>query len=300
MEIRDNTVGLDSMTNGIYTTYEEKKIITAADLQKYLRSGVAFRESSIDRIIIGNPDTKIRKVGTAWTPYFKTLEEAVNLGINILIVYAPVFYMDKDPEDFDSKGRFYFNDTPLPAREQYSSALEKKKKWIESNDMVIIRSRDLPNSLTTPFGLGEKLGFKKEDILRSKEYFNVYRIKRTTAVEIAKKIAFDLKDLNQPGAAFYGDPDRFVSTVGIGTGELCDPRSYAELNPELCIGVDDTIWTWLQTSYAEDTGNPLIVINQGTAEEMGMRLLNEHLRRNIPSVEFEHINQGCDYEWITG
>jgi hypothetical protein len=75
---------------------------------------------------------------------------------------------------------------------------------------------------------------------------------------------------------------------------------YQELNPDLVIGIDDTIRTWTQTTYAEDTGDPLVVINHGTAEEMGMRLLNQHLSQNIPDIEFIHLNQGCTYRWIPG
>ena len=48
-----------------------------------------------------------------------------------------------------------------------------------------------------------------------------------------------------------------------------------------------------------DTGKPLVVINHGTSEEMGMRLINDYLNRNIPSIEFIHISQGCTYKWIT-
>jgi hypothetical protein len=127
----------------------------------------------------------------------------------------------------------------------------------------------------------------------------VYRVRKAKASVIAKQIADKLKDIDQPGVAFYGDPDREVSSVGLGTGCICDPQQYAELNPGLIIGIDDTIRTWIQTTYAEDTGNPLIVINHGTSEEEGMRMLNEQLQLNIPSIEFIHINQGCGYRWIT-
>jgi len=164
---------------------------------------------------------------------------------------------------------------------------------------VIIRSRDLLDPVKIPMGLAGKLGYGQDDLVTSKGSYFVYRVKKAPAENFARKIAESLMDLNQPGIAFYGDPGRIVCTLGIGTGELCDPRSYADLNPDMSIGVDDSIWTWLQTSFAEDTGKPLVVINQGTSEEMGVRLLNEHLRRQIPSLDFIHLNQGCDYKWIT-
>ncbi len=79
--------------------YFWKEISTAGDLNKYLRAICIVREPSVDRIIIGDADTKIRKVGTVWMPYFKTLKQAVNQGINVLIVHESTFY---DHWDLDS------------------------------------------------------------------------------------------------------------------------------------------------------------------------------------------------------
>jgi putative NIF3 family GTP cyclohydrolase 1 type 2 len=292
------TTGLATLSLGYKAEQSEKNIITAGDLQKFLRSLCPVREPSVDRIIIGDPETKIKKAGTAWTPYFKTLKDAVSKGVNVLVVHEPTFYIHWD---LDKKGQNYFN-TPSPASDQYLEALESKKKWIENNGLVIIRSHDVPDIIKNfgiPFGLGQKLGFTNSDIIRSKDFYNVYKIEKDTAANIAGKIAGKLKDFNQPGVAFYGDPDRIVSNVGLGTGCICDPQQYAELSPDLVIAIDDTVRTWIQTTYAEDTGNPLVVINHGTSEEMGMRLFNDFLNRNIPAIEFIHMNQGCSYRWFT-
>lgn len=293
------TTGLASMSLSFKTFVRKEEITTAADLQRYLRSLYFVGEPSVDRIIVGNPDTKIKRVGTVWTPYLKSLKKAVNQDINVIIAHEPTFYMHWDLENPEKKGQEFFNGIPSPAREQYLEALEIKKNWIENNELVIIRSHDVTDLVFIPFGLGEKLGFKNKDIIQLKDYYIVYQVEKDTAANIARNIAFHLKDFKQPGVAFYGDPNRIVSTVGLGTGSICDPRDYAELNPDLCIGVDDTIKTWRQAYYSEDTGNPLVVINHGTSEEMGVRLLNEHLSKNIPSIEFIHINQGCDYTWIS-
>jgi putative NIF3 family GTP cyclohydrolase 1 type 2 len=292
------TTGLASMSLSYKAPLNDKDIITAGDLQNFLRSLCSVREPSVDRIITGDPGTKIKKAGTAWTPYFRTLKDAVSKGVNVLVVHEPTFYIHWD---LDKKGQDYFN-TPSPSRDQYLEALETKKKWIGDNGLVIIRSHDVPDIIKNfgiPFGLGQKLGFKNSDIIRSKDFYNVYKIEKDSAANVAAKIAGKLKDFNQPGVAFYGDPDRIVSTVGLGTGCICDPQQYAELKPDLVIAIDDTIRTWIQTTYSEDTGNPLVVINHGTSEEMGMRLFNDFLKRNIPSLEFLHFSQGCTYRWIS-
>lgn len=297
--IRSSLVSLGSVSLGLQANSLKRGILTAADMQDYLRSLHQVSEPSVDRIVIGDPQTKIARVGTCWQPYFSTLREAKEQGINLMIVHEPTFYTHWDLDQEDE----LFSRTPSPAQEKYVEAVVTKKKWIEENDMVIIRSHDVPDILKgfgMPFALGHSLGYENKDIIRSKDYYNVYQVAPDKAWNVASNIASSLMVLNQPGVAFYGDKNRMVSTVGLGTGCICDPMQYEELNPDLHIAIDDTIRTWTQTSYAEDTGNPLVVINHGTSEEMGMRLLNEHLSQNIPEIEFIHLNQGCSYRWIPG
>ena len=282
---------------GVHSVLPKEGISTAADMQKYLRSLHKVAEPSVDRIVIGDPATVIRKVGTCWQPYFLTLRRAREMGINLMIVHEPTFYTHWDLDT--EPGLFY--STPEPARENYLEAIEEKKTWIEENGMVIIRSHDVPDILKgfgIPFALGEALGYNSDSLIRSKDYYNVYRINPDKAMNVAGNIARSLSVFGQPGVGFYGDPDRMVSSVGLGTGCICDPMQYRELKPELSIAIDDTVRTWTQTSFAEDTGDPLVVINHGTSEEMGMRMLNQYLAGVIPGLEFIHLNQGCTYRWI--
>jgi len=295
--------GLGSLSFGFHPqAFFPTGISTAADLNRFLRTVFIVNEPSVDRIIIGNPETKIRKVGTAWMPYFETLKQAVAQGINVLVVHEPIFY---DHWDLEQATGGHLPPEKQKALEKmfapYRDITEKKKKWIEDNELVIIRCHDvldIVKDFGIPFALGQKLGLRNEDIIRSKDYYNVYRIEENSALNVAGIIASGLKDFNQPGVAFYGDPDRRVSSVGLGTGCICDPRDYYELEPDLFIAIDDTIRTWIQTTYAEDSGHPLVVINHGTSEENGMRLLNLFLKKNFPQKEFIHMNQGCSYTWI--
>ena len=57
------TTGLASMSFSMNPVNIEREIITARNLQDYLRDLYAVKEPSVDRIIIGDPDTKIKKVG---------------------------------------------------------------------------------------------------------------------------------------------------------------------------------------------------------------------------------------------
>jgi len=73
---------------------------------------------------------------------------------------------------------------------------------------------------------------------------------------------------------------------------------FAELKPDIFIAIDDVVRTWTQTTFAIDTGHPLIVINHGTSEEMGVRSLNRIIAERFPGIEVVHFKQGCTYRWI--
>jgi len=277
----------------------KEDVLKAIDLQNYLRSLYEIPEPSVDRIIIGDPETHITKIGTCWTPYWKTLKQAAAQGVNTMVVHEPTFYSHWD---LDNKKGDYLS-APEPGKTAYMRAVDQKKKWIKDNGMVIIRCHDVMDILPDfgiPYGLARALGFSENDLADSKDYYRVYNVPPRPANKVVQDIAARLKILDQQGVEFYGDPEYLVSKVGFGTGCICDPLKYMELGADLFIAIDDTIRTWIQSVYAEDTGIPLVVINHGTSEEYGMRLLNEHLRKVLPQFQVLHFNQGCGYRWVTG
>jgi putative NIF3 family GTP cyclohydrolase 1 type 2 len=274
------------------------RIGTAGELNAFLRSLVEVDEPSVDRIIIGDPETKIKKIGTCWLPGWNTLKQAALLGINVMVVHEPAFYTHWDLDDITND----FYRAPEHARKQYIELLKEKKMWILDNKMVIIRCHDVLDKIGKfgiPYALGAALGFSEEHLKSQTTYYNVYEMKPMKAIDAAHLIAQKLKSLNQPGVAFYGDENYMVSSVGVGTGCICDPMQFSNLNPDMYIAISDIVRTWIQTSFANDSGIPLVVIDHGTAEESGMRLLSELLQKQINSFETVHFQQGCTYKWIT-
>ena len=272
--------------------------ISASELQKFLISLTQLKAKTVDRFIIGDPATRIKKIGTCWIPDFRTCKKAVEAGVNVLVAHEPTFYTHWD---LDEKAGDYFA-SPEFTKELYLEQVEKKKSWINENGLVIIRNHDTLDALKDagiPFSLGKFLGFTNQDIIRSRTYYNVYKVTSQPAAAFARSAAGKFSELGQPGVAFYGDPDRIISTVGLGTGCICDPMEFADLKPDLFIAIDDVVRTWTQTAFASDTGQPLIVINHGTSEEMGMRMLNQIIKQKFPGIEVLHFNQGCSYKWIT-
>jgi len=273
--------------------------LTAADLQEFLTSLVPLKADTVDKIITGNPRTVIKKIGTCWLPYQETCRKAVAEGVNVLVVHEPTFYTHRDLNEVPG----FLKRNPEYTQREYTAQIENKKRWINDNGLVIIRNHDTLDALKDkgiPFAFGQFLGFSNKDIIASRTYYNVYKFEKQPVSSFAAKLAGKLKELGQPGLAFYGDPEREVSSVGIGTGWICDPMDYADLKPDVFIAIDDVIKTHIQSVFAADTGHPLIVINHGTSEEMGMRSLNSIIKEKYPDIEVEHFPQGCTYRWYQG
>lgn len=284
----------DSMNNSGFNRTE----LTAAQLQSFLTSMIKLNTDTVDRIIIGNPATKVSKIGTCWMSTWDACKKAVASGVNVLITHEPTFYTHRDLGEVPG----FLKRNSEYTRTQYLTQIEKKKKWIDDNGLVIIRNHDTLDALPVkgiPFAFGQFLGFKESEIIAARTYYNVYKFNKQPAASFAKIIAGKLRELGQPGIAFYGDQSREVSSVGIGTGWICDPMDYADLKPDVFVAIDDVIRTHIQTVYAEDTGHPLIVINHGVSEEMGMRSLNQIIKEKYPDIDVLHFSQGCTYDWIT-
>ena len=87
-------------------TGKEKAGLTAAALQQYLISHVRLKPDTVDRFIIGNPETVVKKIGTCWISDWETCRKAVDSGVNVLITHEPTFYTHRD---LDEKTGDYFS-----------------------------------------------------------------------------------------------------------------------------------------------------------------------------------------------
>ena len=274
-----------------------RQMLNAEDIQTFLRSLCTVDEPSVDRVVVGDPGTVVTKIGTAWMPYWDTIRDAAANGINTMVVHEPTFYTHWD---LDRPTGDYYN-APEAAKTAYLDLVQQKKEWIEAHELVIIRSHDVPDKIADfgmPYALGKALGFSNEDVIRARTYYNVYRVEPQPAIELARKMAAQLKSLGQPGVAFYGEAQRVVRSAGVGTGYISNPMQFADMEPDLFVTINDCINTWTEGVFAADSGYPLVVIDHGTSEEFGMRLLNDRLKAAFPDHEVVHFEQGCSFRWI--
>lgn len=271
--------------------------MTARELHEALRALHPVPEPSVDRIILGAADTEVRGIAVMWMPAWAALRAAVAAGANVMVVHEPTFYTHRDLEGFDQE----FAGLKPKARAALDETRAAKERWIREQGIVVIRCHDVIDAM--PGGvvdsLARELGFAAEQAFASGNYRVIALREPQRAGILARRMARAFASLGQPGVAFYGDEQRLVSRLGLGTGYGCDPWRQIELGAEMALVIDDRIKVWTEPVWAEDAGYPLAVINHGTSEEWGVRTLAGLLRKKYPQLSVHLVPQGCGYRWIT-
>jgi putative NIF3 family GTP cyclohydrolase 1 type 2 len=239
----------------------------------------------------------VRGIAVVWTPTWRALRDALSQGCNVVVAHEPTFFSNHDLDAFEGAAA----DLPPAALEAMSPTRDEKKRWIEENGLVVIRCHDVLDLM--PGGvvdsLAKALGFSQSDYLVSVPYHRVVRLDPARrASDVAQQLAKAFGALGQPGVAFYGDPERIVRSLGLGTGFACEPWRFVELGAEMCVTIDDRIKTWIETEWSDDSGYPMIVIHHGTSEEWGVRRLKEIIVDNFPAGKVVLLPQGFRAKWI--
>ena len=242
------------------------------------------KEDTVDRVIYGDPDVEVEGIAVAWMPYAASLERAREMGANVLVTHEPTFYSHRDLDDDNAAGM---------------KETAEKRRWLDDAGMTVIRCHDVWDALPEigiPFAWGAFLGLN--EVQHQERYYNIYRVPEQSAEKFARQVADRVKSLGQESVGFYGEADRTIRSVGVGTGCISQPFKLYELGADLAVSVDDIIRCWVAGERCEDTGRPLVVVNHCVSEEPGIVVLSDYLKEAYPGTAVTHMPQRCTYRTI--
>lgn len=248
--------------------------ITIQQVMDLLMAPIAPLENTVDRLEAGHPETTVTGIGVTFMPTHDVIQQAMNLGINLLITHEGVFYSHHSHTDL-------LQDDPVYLQ---------KRGLIEASGIAIFRLHDYihqykPDKITA--GLVQALHWEDcmEKVL---PISTILGLPEMTVAEIAKYIKLKL---GIPYVRVVGDMSMRCKRAGIlvgyrGGGANAIPLMTAE-NLDLVIAGEGPEWEtpeYIRDACRQGRRKALIVLGHAESEAPGMKALAEQLRALLPNL----------------
>lgn len=252
----------------------------ANTLWKEVTANVSVPENSCDRLIVGNPEKEVHRIGITMFPTVHVLRELQEWGADMLIAHEPTF------------------NHPLDAYEP-NPVTEAKKKMTDDSGIVIYRYHDHAHC-ATPDLIYE--GFM--DALRIDGAFdgrNWYPNKSMTAVELATTIE---ERLSIPHVRICGKRNAEIRKVTLCLG---GPGSIIRLlkRDDVETVVIGEVCEWHECEYVRDCSElgiqkTILTLGHHMSERDGMKLLAKRLIEKYSQLEFQYFESENVYSYTDG
>ncbi len=243
------------------------------------------RATTVDKIIIGDPELDVDACVVTWIPSSQNLMRAAKLGVKLVVTHEPTFWQHvQDHRDFDAEA-------------------QEKAAMIDELGITVLRIHDCWDAwpeVGIPWAWSKHLGLldAASNVTASENGMYLRNdIPPMTLRELAGRVAAACAPFGEPIVQLTGDPDMVVSKIGSGTGCACEISEYHKLGCDAGIVCDDGSCYWGPIQKAEDTGFGVIRVNHGTSEEAGMMTLANYITEAL-GVEATYLPTGCVFQLV--
>jgi len=268
--------------------------LKATDMHQHFLSIAEWVDpaDTVDRIIIGDPETEVRRVLVTWMSTFDAVRAAATRGCQMLITHEPTFWVHS--HELEAVAR-----DSHPIRRGLAA---RKKQFIEDHRLVILRVHDTWDGMPDigiPWAWARYLELGTQpaatDARRLHHRYDVEPVKLDT---LARRVAEKTAAFGESAVQVVGDGDCVVAKVGVGTGCYCSPLTFQELGCDVSIVCDDGNWYWENLQCAADNDHPIIRVNHASSEEPGMVTLTQYVNDTFPEVVAEHLPHGSCFRLV--
>jgi putative NIF3 family GTP cyclohydrolase 1 type 2 len=242
------------------------------------------RETTVDRVIVGDAETEVESCLVSWMPSFGVLRHMVERDVRLLVCHEPTFWNHRDDRPANDAG------------------IHEKLEYIQDHGLVVLRNHDCWDrwpDVGIPWAWAGFLGLgSKPAAVGANGYQHRYDIAPVSLEMFARHVAVRCAGLGEPLVQVTGDGDLRVSRIGIGTGCGCDIPTYREMGCDCSIVCDDGSCYWAGIQRAKDFMHPVIRVNHGTSEEAGMLTLTKYINDHLQGVRAEHVPHGSTFRLV--
>ena len=252
--------------------------LTAADLIQRIkdRVGIPWRAQTVDTIVAGRPETRVRGIATTMMATLDVIQRAAAAGRNVVITHEPTFYSHQDTTE------------PL-ARDP---AYQFKEAFIREHEMVVFHFHDHWHAMRPDgiaLGMARELGWEaRADAANPREF----TLPGTPLEELASQIRSRLAIRTM---RVVGDPALRVNRAAASWGYFTfNPANLAISRPDLDLFIVGETREWETVEYVQDLiasgkKKALIILGHVVSEQAGMKYCAEWLKGFVPEVPIEFI-----------
>lgn len=234
-----------------------------------------------DCVIFGEADQDIQHLGVCWVATQQVILQAIEKGIHFIISH---------------ENPFYHMSTSLPTMVRES--VVRKQQLLKQHDICLYRCHDVWDKIPD-VGVrdvwAKRLGFSCERNLNS--YIQHAVIEPIKVEKLAKHIAHALHQDGEQGVYVFGDTQKVVTRIGLGTGAATNIFEMLQQPCDALIACDDGINNYYQGQYAIDNGLPMIVVNHAGCEIAGLKSMAVYLQQQFPQICCEYLKEGYDIRY---
>ncbi len=238
--------------------------------------GIPWRAQTVDNLIAGGPDTRVKGIATTMMATLDVCRRAVDAGKNMVITHESTFFSHQDRTD-------NLADDPT-----YRFKLD----FLKQHDMAVFHFHDhwhgrRPDGINA--GMARELGWEKN---ADAENPRLYKFPGVTLAQLAKEMETRLKIRTM---RIVGDPKMPVNRALASWGN-CSlfPGVPFLARPDVDVLIIGETHEWELVEYVQDTiasgkKKALIVLGHVVSEQAGMKLCAEWLKGFVTEVPIEFI-----------
>ncbi|GAA0133797.1 hypothetical protein YSY43_06370 [Paenibacillus sp. YSY-4.3] len=260
--------------------------ITIQQVLDQLTAPAPSLENTVDRLLTGDPGTSVTGIGITFMPTHQVIQQAVELGVNLLITHEGPYYSHHSQTDWL----------------QQDSVYAQKQGLIEASGLAMFRLHDYihkykPDGITA--GLVQALDWEN-CIDRVHPASMILDLPEMTVAEIAEHLKLKL---NVPYVRVVGDMAMRCRRVGIlvgyrGGGANAIPL-FVQERLDLIIAGEGPEWEtpeYVRDARQQGSHQALIMLGHAESEAPGMRALAMRLQVLFPAVPVHFLEEQPLYQ----
>lgn len=250
--------------------------VSGADILEHFlaRAPWVDRATTVDTVKSGDGRRRATAVGVGWAGCRENLEAAREDGCGIFVTHEPIYWDHRDewPEE--------------PHR-----LLVAKRKLIEDAGLTVVRLHDSWDSWPGE-GIRDSwaaaLGLAELAALSACRYRALYRVPETTLAGWARHVASSVRRLGEPGVRVFGEAEKPVRHVAIGTGCGNPGLEMIDRGADVLVCCYDGGCYWRDFERYADAGAGVVLIEHGTSELPGCESLARHIASTWPDARVHY------------